>query len=181
MSRRTTVAIWAACLVGGIAVGVLTDGGIVVSGRPDKAEPASEGTNVDAARWEPPASDEDPGRTGTSRDAVEASDVRTADGRDGTDPSDEPPPGGSSARSPRRPGASGLDGREAASILETIVPGVVIPPLDDRPRQSTTTSTEPPSTTTTSEPTTTTTSSVPTDPGGGSGPIITPLPPTPGR
>jgi hypothetical protein len=178
VSRRATAAIWVACLAGGVAVGVLTDGGIVVSGRPDRAEPASEGTNVDAAGWTARAGSEASVRTDPSGAAADASDVRADGDRAAVDGSGDPPAGGTSARSPRRSGAGGLDGRDAESILEAIVPGVVIPPLDGQPGQSTTTTTEPASTTTTtSEPPTTTTSSVPTVPGGGSGPVITPLPP----
>jgi hypothetical protein len=176
VSRRAAVAIWAACLVGGVVVGVLTDGGIVVRDRPDRADPASAGTNVDAARWKPPGEDETSGRAGTAREAVAANASR---GDDGSGPSDrsDPPARGPSRRSPDRSRSSEVDASDARSIIDTIVPGIVIPPFEGQPGDSggSTTTSEPPSTTTTTEPTTTTTSSVPTDPGG-SGPIITPLP-----
>jgi hypothetical protein len=186
VSRRATLAIWAACLAGGVGIGALTDGGTVPPARPDRAEPASEGTNVDAAGWRPSGADKTLGRAGPSRRAADASvaavdedEAEAAVGRS------DPPTNGAGRRSPHRSRAGGSDGRDASSIIETIVPGIVIPPLDGQPGEpgeSTTTTTEPSSTTTTSEPpssTTTTMSSIPPVPGGGSGPVVSPL--RPGR
>jgi hypothetical protein len=186
VSRRATLAIWAACLAGGVGIGVLTDGGTVVPARPGRAEPASEGTNVDAAAWRPSGADKNPGRAGPSRRVADAP-VPAGDENEDEASAErsDPPTNGAGGRSPHRSRAGGSDGRDASSILETIVPGIVIPPLDGQPGEpgeSTTTTTERSSTTTTSEPsasTTTTTSSVPPDPGGGSGPVLSPL--RPGR
>jgi len=191
VSRRAALAIWAACLAGGVGIGVLTDGGAVVPAGPDGAEPASEGTNVDAAGWQPAGENETSGKVGPSRRAADAA---SGDGEDDDDEAavdrSDPPASGPSGRTPHRSRASGRgsrdgrDGREATSIIETIVPGIAIPPLDGQPGvpgESTTTTTGPSSTTTTGEPssTTTTTSSVPPEGGGGSGPVVSPL--RPGR
>ena len=178
MSRRATLAIWAACLAGGVVVGVLTDAGIVVPGRTDRTDPASEGTNVDAAGWKPPSEDETSGGAATARDTADAGAVEGNDEAGAADRSD-PPTSDPRRRSPDGSRVAQVDAGDARSIIETIVPGIVIPPLEGEPDQpgGSTTTTEPPSTTTTTGPSTTT-SSVPPDPGGGSGPIITPLPPT---
>jgi hypothetical protein len=177
VSRRRALAIWAACLAGGVAIGVVTDGGTVAPARPERTDPASEGTNVDAAGWNPPGADEASRSARPSQEAVDSSgrrgddDEAPADRPDRTETTSEP-----RRRSPHRSRPGRLDGRDSRTIIETIVPVIVIPPFGGQPAEpsESTTTTEPPSTTTTTEPSTTTTSSVPPDPGGGTGPIDTP-------
>jgi hypothetical protein len=156
---------------------VLTDGGDRPPAAPrGRSEPASEGTNADAAGWQAPAEGEASSEREASPEAGGGSAARE-DG-DGEAPADrsDPPTSRPSRRTPHGSRLDDVDGRDARAIIESVLPGIVIPSFDG-PHGDSTTTTEPSSTTTTSEPpTTTTTSSVPPDTGGGPGPVITGVP-----
>lgn len=185
LSRRATLAIWATCLVGGVGIGVLTDGGDGPASRRDEREPSAAERLVPPSQQATPAPSRDEGGTGAGeRDASSRSGATR--GRAGDDPGR--PAGGS----PATDGAAGsagsggpqprlteMDRRDVEWIIERVLPGVVVPPLDRPPAESTTTSEPPTSTTTTSEPPTSTTST--TDGSGGPGPGATTLPGIPGR
>jgi hypothetical protein len=181
LGRRATLAIWAACLAGGVGIGVLTDGGDRSPAAPrGRSEPASEGTNADAAGWQAPAEGEASREREAPPEASGGSAAREdGDGEAAADRSD-PPTSRPSRHTPHGSRLDDIDGRDARAIIESVLPGIVIPSFDGRPGGSTTT-TEPPSppgdsTTTTEPPSTTTTSSVPPDTGGGPGPVITGVP-----
>ncbi|HEY8526409.1 MAG TPA: hypothetical protein VIL48_15660 [Acidimicrobiales bacterium] len=146
LSRRAALAIWAACLAGGVGLGVLTD---------DRGGPApGPGGGVEAAE---PAAAEDAAEPADGRSASRA--PGGADSQDGAPPAPGSAPipaartpwstAPSSPSAPAAPGAiadvGDLEGADARAIVEMVLAGLV-PPFAPVPGTPDTTAAPPPAT-----------------------------------